>query len=84
MSLTAEPGKSSVQVLVCLEGGAIVEAAGAQALPLMQGEAAIIPAASPPVTVRPQWKAELLRMRLPAQLASQPETILPRGTTSHH
>ena len=67
VTLRAAPGRSSVQVLVCLDGGAVVECAGSQPLPLMRGEAVVIPASSPAVTLRPQWSAEILRMRLPAR-----------------
>ena len=52
MTLSAEPGPSSVQVLVCVDGGAVVECAGSQPLPLMRGEAVVIPACLPVVTLR--------------------------------
>jgi mannose-6-phosphate isomerase len=74
--LEAEPGKSSVQVLVSVDGGAVVECAGSQPLPLMRGDAVVIPASSPAVTLRPQWKAEILRMRLPSQIVAEPITSL--------
>src|SRR5208337_758913 len=44
VTLEAEPGKSSVQVLVSVDGGCVVECAGSQSLPLMRGEAVVIPA----------------------------------------
>jgi mannose-6-phosphate isomerase len=72
--LSAAPGKTSVSVLVCLDGGAVVECAGSQPLPLMRGEAVVIPAALPAVTLRPQWKAEILRMRLPSTQVAEPRT----------
>jgi mannose-6-phosphate isomerase len=76
VALTAEPGKSSVQVLVCVDGGAVVECAGSQPLPFMRGDAVVIPAALTAVTLRPQWKAEVLRMRLPAEKVAEPLTTL--------
>jgi mannose-6-phosphate isomerase len=79
--LTAAPGKSSVQVLVCLEGGAVVESDGSQPLPFMRGEAVVIPAALPSFTLRPQWKAELLLMRLPSQAVAEPLATLDTGDT---
>ena len=82
VALTAEAGKSSVQVLVCLDGGTVVECSGSQPLTVMRGDAVVIPATSPQVTLRPQWKAELLRMRLPAQNVAEPLTTLPRGTSA--
>ena len=82
--LEAEPGKSSVQVLVAVDGGAVVECAGSQPLTFMRGEAVIIPASSPAVTLRPQWSAEILRMRLPSQVVAEPHTTLHTGSTAHH
>jgi mannose-6-phosphate isomerase len=84
VALTAEPGPSSVQVLVCLDGGAVVECSGWQPLPLMRGEAAVIPACLPVVTLRPQWSAEILRMRLPAHRVAEPPTTLPTSRTTSH
>jgi mannose-6-phosphate isomerase len=75
-ALPAEPGASSVQVIVCLEGGAVVECDSAPALSMMRGDAVIIPATAPPVTLRPQWEAELLRMRLPSQTVAEPLSTL--------
>ena len=82
--LTAAPGKSSVQVLVCLDGGAVVECAASQPLPFMRGDAVVIPAAVPVVTLRPQWKAEILRMTLPSQTVAEPLTTLNTRSTDTH
>ncbi len=82
--LEAEPGKSSVQVLVALDGGAVIECAGFQPLTFTRGEAVIIPASSPPVTLRAQWSAELLRMRLPSRAVAEPRTTLHIGSTTTH
>ncbi len=84
VTLTAEPGKSSVQVLVCIDGGAVVGCAGAQPLPFMRGEAVVIPASSLAATLRPQWNAEVLRMRLPAQKVAEPTAALDTGNTITH
>jgi mannose-6-phosphate isomerase class I len=84
VTLAAEPGQRSVQVLVVMEGGAVVECAGSQPLPFMRGEAVVIPASSPEVTVRPQWGAEILRMRLPAQIVGEPLTTLATRSTTDH
>ena len=67
LTFSAAPGDSSVQVLVCLDGGAVVESVGSEPLSFMRGDAVVVPAALPPVTLRPQWQAEILRMRLPSQ-----------------
>lgn len=82
--LDAGPGKSSVQVLVALDGGAVVECAGAQPLTFMRGESVIIPASSPAVTLRAQWSAEILRMRLPSQAVAEPRATLHTGSTTTH
>jgi mannose-6-phosphate isomerase len=81
LTLTAPAGNSSVQVLVCLDGGAVVDCAASQPLPFMRGEAVVIPADSPSVTLRPQWQAEILRMRLPSQTVEEPHTTLHIGNT---
>jgi mannose-6-phosphate isomerase len=84
VALPSGPGMSSVQVLVCIDGGAVVECAGAQPLPMMRGEAVVIPASSPAVTVRPQWGAEILRMLLPSQKVAEPLTNLHTSSTTIH
>jgi mannose-6-phosphate isomerase len=83
VTFSPEPGRSSVQVLVSVDGGAVVECEGSQPVPLMRGEAVVVPASSPAVTLRPQWKAEILRMRLPSQTVAEPITTLHTGS-SHH
>jgi mannose-6-phosphate isomerase len=82
--LGATPGKSSVQVLVCLDGGAVVESAGSGPLSFMRGEAVVVPASLPEVTLRPQWQAEILRMRLPSQAVEEPLTTLHTGKPHPH
>lgn len=82
LALVSEPGKSSIQVLVALDGGAVVECAGSQPLSFMRGEAVLIPASIKSVTVRPQWSAEILRMRLPAHAVGEPEAALNSIRTS--
>lgn len=84
VSLVAPAGKSSVQVLVCLDGGAIVECAGSSPVTFTRGEAVVIPAALREVSLQPQWEAELLRMRLPAEPVSEPRTTLPQSTHAPH
>jgi len=81
VTLTAEKGKSSVQVLVCMEGGAVVECAGAAGVTFGRGEAVVIPAALSEFTLKPQWEAEVLRMRLPNAPVPEPRTTLPVAST---
>jgi mannose-6-phosphate isomerase len=82
--LAARPGPSSVQVLLSLDGGAVVECPGAPSLSMMRGDAVVIPASSPAVTLRPQWSAEILRMRLPSQTVAEPLTTLHTGNATTH
>ena len=84
LTFTAPPGNSSVQVLVCLEGGAVVESSGSEPVTFMRGEAVVVPAALPPLALRPQWQAEVLRMRLPSQAVEEPDTTLHTGNTHSH
>ena len=86
VALAPESGLSTVQVLVCVDGGAVVECSGAPSLSMMRGDAVIVPASSPAVTIRPQWSAEILRMRLPSQSVAEPVTMLNTADNSntHH
>jgi mannose-6-phosphate isomerase len=70
------PGKSSVQVLVAVEGCGIVEAAGAEPVTLAKGDAVVIPASIDHFLVRPQWSVEFLRAALPGQPVSEPAVRL--------
>jgi len=63
--VTLPANRGFVQVLVCLDGCAVVACPGSPPLSLMRGDAAVIPASAPSATLRPHWQAELLRMRLP-------------------
>ncbi|MGA9814299.1 MAG: type I phosphomannose isomerase catalytic subunit [Terriglobales bacterium] len=67
-------GKSSVQILVAVEGCGIVEAAGANPVTLARGDAVVVPAAVGEYQVRPQWAVEFLQASVPAGPVSEPET----------
>ena len=67
-------GKSSVQILVAVEGCGIVEAAGANPVTLARGDAVVVPAAVGEFQVRPQWSVEFLQASVPAGRISEPET----------
>jgi mannose-6-phosphate isomerase len=81
--LTREDGQSSVQVLLAVDGGAVVEGVGFQPLTFTRGEAVVIPASLPEFTLRPQWGAEILRMRMPSQVVAEPVGTLHIGTITH-
>ena len=70
--LPASPGLSSVQVLVAVEGGAVVECEGAQPVSFNRGETIIIPASVNQLSLCPQWTVEFLRMRLPGEPMEPP------------
>jgi mannose-6-phosphate isomerase class I len=76
LTMTSEPGKSSAQVLVAVEGCGVVECENSQPISFNRGEAIIIPAAQRQVTLRPQWNIEFLRMRLPGDEVKAPSTSM--------
>ena len=69
-----ESGKSSVQILVAIEGCGIVESPGAEAITLAKGDAVVVPASVEKYSVRPQWTLELMRSRVPGAALPEPET----------
>jgi len=74
MATRDDSGKNSVQILVAVEGCAVVEAAGANPTTLAKGDAVIVPACVKDFTVRPQWAAEILRACVPGNKLPEPET----------
>jgi mannose-6-phosphate isomerase len=74
LSTRDESGKSSVQILVAVEGCGVVEAAGAEAVTLAKGDAVVVPASVGKFTVRPQWTVEFLRAWVPGAALAEPET----------
>lgn len=77
MTVTADPGAGSAQVLVAASGCAVIECPGAPPVTFNQGEAVVIPASLAQFHLRPQWDVEFLRMRLPAEKLPHPKTIRP-------
>jgi mannose-6-phosphate isomerase len=71
-----ESGKSSVQILVAIEGCGVIEAPGADPVTLAKGDAVVVPASIGKFTVRPQWTLEFLRSRVPGASVPEPETRL--------
>ena len=72
--LRAENGKSSVQILVAIEGCGVIEAHGSEAVTLAKGDAVVVPASLKEFQVRPQWSLEFLRSRLPGHEVPEPAT----------
>ncbi len=71
-----ESGKSSVQILVTVEGCGIIEAPGMEPATLAKGDAAVIPASEDKFSVRPQWAVEFLKAYVPGKALPEPETRL--------
>ena len=69
-----ESGKDSVQILVAVEGCAIVESPGAEAVTLAKGDAVVVPSSVGAFNVRPQWSVEFLRSRVPGKPLPEPQT----------
>jgi mannose-6-phosphate isomerase len=76
LSTRDESGKTSVQILIAVEGCGIVEAAGAEPVTLAKGDAVVIPASLEEFKIRPQWTLEFLRCRVPGATLPEPETRL--------
>lgn len=64
--------KSSVQIMVAVEGCGIVEAAGAESVTFAKGDAVVIPASVGEFRVRPQWAVEFLRAVVPGEGSPEP------------
>jgi len=71
---TDDSGKTSVQILVALEGCGILEAPGMQPVTLGKGDAIVVPASLGEFRVRPQWQVELLKASVPGQAPTEPAT----------
>ncbi len=69
-----EAGKTSVQILVAVEGCGVVEAHGRDPVTLAKGDAVVIPANLGMFQVRPQWTVEFLKACVPGTLVSEPAT----------
>jgi mannose-6-phosphate isomerase len=74
LSTRDDSGRTSVQILVAIEGCGVVEARGAEPVTLAKGDAVVVPAFTGEFAVRPQWALEFLRAYLPGKLLPEPET----------
>jgi mannose-6-phosphate isomerase class I len=73
-NVETKDSKSSVQILVAVEGCAAVEAPGAAPVTLAKGDAVVVPASIENFHVRPQWTVEFLKASLPSGSVPEPET----------
>jgi len=67
-------GKTSVHILVAVEGCGVIEADGADPVTFAKGDAVVIPACVGEFGVRPQWALEFLRAYVPGKPLPEPET----------
>ncbi len=71
-----DSGRSSVQILVAVEGCGVIEAAGMDPVTLAKGDAVLVPASVGRFGVRPQWALEFLRAYVPGKPLPEPDTRL--------
>jgi mannose-6-phosphate isomerase len=69
-----ESGKTSVQILVAVEGCGVIEASAMDPVTLAKGDAVVVPACAGDYRVRPQWALEFLRAYVPGKALPEPET----------
>ncbi|MBS1850389.1 MAG: class I mannose-6-phosphate isomerase [Acidobacteria bacterium] len=69
-------GKNSVQILVAVEGCAMVEMQGSTPVTMAKGDAVVVPASAGEFRVLPQWSVELLKSSVPGKVFPEPETRL--------
>jgi mannose-6-phosphate isomerase len=71
-----DSGKTSVQILVAVEGCGVVEAQGRDPVTFTKGDAVVIPACLGAFSVRPQWAVEFLKASVPGVVVPEPATRL--------
>jgi mannose-6-phosphate isomerase len=69
-----DSGKSSVQILVAVEGCGVIEVPAMDPVTLAKGDAVVIPASIETFRVHPQWALEFLRAYVPGKPLPEPET----------
>jgi mannose-6-phosphate isomerase len=69
-----DSGKTSAQILIAVEGCALVESPGSEPATLAKGDAVVVPAALKQFSVRPQWTVEFLKAYVPGFPLPEPAT----------
>jgi mannose-6-phosphate isomerase len=69
-----ESGRNSVQIMVAVEGCAVIEARGTEPVTMAKGDAVAVPASVNDFSVRPQWKAQFLKAYVPGEMLPEPAT----------
>ena len=70
-----EPGWNSAEILVALDGCAVIRSDAMQPVTLARGEVVIVPARVG-YSIHGQWNVELLRARVPGPGVPEPETTI--------
>jgi mannose-6-phosphate isomerase len=65
--------KTSVQIVVAVEGCGIVEVPGMEPVTFTKGDAVVVPASLGAFRVRPQWAVEFLRAAVPGEGLPEPQ-----------
>src|SRR3984885_9299925 len=71
-----DSGRSSVQILVAIDGCGVIEAPGKEPVTMAKGDAVVVPASIESFEVRPQWTLEFIRARVPGKQLPEPETTV--------
>ncbi len=74
LSTRDDSGKTSVQILVAIEGCGVIEVPGMDPVTLAKGDAVVVPASIGQFAVRPQWAIEFLRAYVPGKMLPEPNT----------
>ena len=75
-SAAGDSSKTSVQILVGLEGCGVVESQAHDPVTFAKGDAVVIPANLGRFSVRPQWAVEFLKAKVPNVAVPEPATRL--------
>jgi mannose-6-phosphate isomerase len=73
---SAEVTPDSAHIIVAVDGSGVLDSAGMEPVSFARGEAIVVPASVPRYSVRPQWDLEIMRMSLPAETLTEPETTM--------
>jgi len=63
-----------VQILVAVDGCAVIEMAGSEKVTLTKGDAVVVPANAGDFRVQPQWNVEFLKAYVPGNSLPDPAT----------
>jgi mannose-6-phosphate isomerase len=74
LSTRDDSGRSSVHILVAVEGCGVIEAAEMDPVTMTKGDAVVVPASVGKFGARPQWALEFLRAYVPSNALPEPAT----------